>query len=163
MTIWSDKIKIERLDFRHNKPVGDDWILPLPLETHQDEPFVFAAMAKAPVFDKEAKIRVERVDGKNAMGEMERQIVVTAPQARPVSKWGRTVVNEFELFDQATGKSLVKALALQPGYGAPLEEGLKSCATCVFGQDELPPNVQLGVRITPMNAIGKRGESLTNE
>lgn len=160
MTIGADRISVERIDLRTGDSLGQDWILPLPLETHPESPMIFSSKAKGPEFAKGAEITVKFAEGRNAGGESEKQIIVSVPQARPMSSWGRAISNEFELFALDDGRTLARALALQEGQGLPIKESMAHPAKCVFGADEIPAGMKFGVRVTPINAAGRRGRSI---
>lgn len=163
LSLYADRVVVERIDFARDKKVGDDWELPLPLETHPESPFVLATRAKGPEFPVGAKVTAKVVDGCNAMMEPERQLSVQVVQAVPVSKYGRTVWNRFEVLDAATGEVLRTADALQPGQALPLDEGLRMPADCAFALSDLPQGRSVRVRVTPMNAAGVPGRPLAGD
>ena len=160
VTVLDGRISVERVDFKTGQRIGDDWEIPLPLKAHPNEPFALSASAEAPEFDAGAVVSVVTEDGLNAAGETERQIVVSVPQAKPRAKWGRAIANEVELFALDDGRTIVKAQALQPGQGLPIEESMAYPAKCVFGADEIPAGMKFGVRVTPINAAGRRGRAI---
>lgn len=163
VTVRDDRVVVERLDFLSGQPVGADWVLPLPLETHPEAPFVFASRAPAPEFAPDAKVSVKIADGTNAMGENERLLQVEVPQARPVGPYSRAIVNTFEVLDAATENVLLKADALQPGQSLPIEKSLGYPACCAFAAADLPSGRSFRVRVTPRNAAGKSGKPLVSE
>lgn len=160
LSLYDDALVIERIDFASGKKVDDDVRLPLPLETHPEDPFVVAAGAAAPEFPPEATVKVRVRDGRNAMGEPERQLYARVEQARAVSPHGRAIVNTFEVLDAETGAVLASADALQPGQGLPVEDGYRHPAECAFALDALPKDRRVQVRVTPRNAAGKGGRPL---
>lgn len=160
LSIYPDRLVIERIDFRSGKPLGDDWILPRPLETHPEAPWRMGAGGTGPEFPAGAVLSAEMRDGVNVMGEPERQLVLRAPQARPTSRYGRAIVNRFEVLDAETDELLLAADALQPGQALPIEDGLKLPAECAFAAADIPAGRKLKLRLTAKTATGVPGRPI---
>lgn len=157
ITVRPERICIARLEPLSGRKVGDDWILPVPLEVHPERPFANAEKAPGPEFPANAAVSVSWGPGCNAMGEPERQLSVKVEQARAVAPHGRPIYNTFDVVEVQSGRVVASANALQAGQALPLEDATRPQAECVFPLDALPCGTNLLVRVTPRNAAGVGG------
>ena len=163
LSLYDSRVVVERIDFATLKHIGDDWVWPIPLERHPENPFVMPAGAKGPEFVKGARVFASLRNGCDGVGNPERQFYVHVPQARPVSRYGRAIWNRFEVVSAVSGKVLLAADALQPGQGLPLDVGMQEHAECAFAASDIPCGLRFKMRVTPMNAAGVSGLSIESE
>lgn len=161
--VWNDHITIERIDFQVMRPVGPDWVLPVPLETHSDKPFIFAERGKAPWFGPSDKVKVLRRQGKTRDGESEAQLVVTCPPAKIANPYSRVIYYLATPVDVTTGKTFRARKALAHDYFMPIERAQVAPGEIVFGEGEFVPGSKISFRVTAMNAAGKCSGSLQSE
>ena len=164
VSVYRDKVIVERMEFRRGQAIGDAWELPLPLERHVDEPFVIAAQAPAPEFPEGAKVEVSpRPKSKDRLGRVEAQVKVWVPYAQKQGRYGRVVDYLFEALDAASGKVLLKRKTLQDFYTCSEKKAMEEGGRCKFAFADLPPGASVKFRVTPRNAAGKGGRSLVSE
>ncbi len=161
VSVYGDKLIVERLELRYGGLLGDAWELPLPLETHPEDPFVIASSASVPEFPADAAVSVVRAKGKDRSGREEEQYKVRVPYARKTDRHGRVVEYRFEVLDGSSGVVLLSRIALQDLYGLPESQASKRGGRCAFAVSELPSNVELIFRVTPLNAYGRGGRPIS--
>ncbi len=171
VSVFDDHILINRHSFLYNKPLGSDWILPLPLG--EKKPFERAkrieeAKKNPPMFAENA---AEQIDIKEVpSGDLPAHIAITFPSA--VS--GGMVFDyeiKAEIGDdhsehEAIGKPIYD---VQPRkwtrrifasrYFRPADSRPKT-ATCLFGYTEIPLGETIRFAITPIDAFGNRGKTI---
>jgi len=168
MTVYDDRLVLERRDFENDLPAGPDWIVPLPAcaSSFEDR----AAKSVAPQFPKGAKVSVEQIDGKNRRGEAVKQIAVTFPNVRGLDGGARAF--DFEVRVEARDVDrekvwMTKRVYSPHYYWAPERDD--ETVTCLFALSELPlPNGKLeparGVvyrfAVSPANSFGKHGSPI---
>ena len=164
VSVYRDKVIVERVEFRSGEVLGDAWELPLPLERHPDEPFVIAAQAPAPEFPEGAKVEAAlRPKAKDRLGRTEAQVKVWTPYAQKRGRYGRVVDYLFEAVDAASGKVLLSRQTLQDYYTSPEAQAKKYGGRCKFAVADLPAGASVQFRVTPRNAAGKGGRSLVSK
>ena len=163
VSVYSDKVIVERMEFCRGQAIGDAWELPLPLERHVDEPFVIAAQAPAPEFPEGAKVEVSpRPKSKDRLGRVEAQFKVWVPYAQKQGRYGRVVDYVFEALDAESGDVLVKRKTLQDFYTCSEKKAMEEGGRCKFAVADLPAGKSVKFRVTPRNAAGKGGRSLVS-
>ena len=164
MSVYRDKVIVERVEFRSGEVLGDAWELPLPLERHADDPFVIAAQAPAPEFPEGAKVEAAlRPKARDRLGRIEAQVKVWTPYAKKKGRYGRVVDYLFEVLDAASGKVLLSRQTLQDYYTGPEAQAKKYGGRCKFAVADLPAGASVQFRVTPRNAAGKGGRSLVSK
>ena len=164
VSVYRDKLIVERVEFRTGEALGDAWELPLPLERHVDEPFVIAAQAPAPEFPAGAKVEVTlQRKAQDRLGRTEAQVRVKTPYAETKGRYGRVVEYLFEALDAASGQVLLSRRTLQDFYTWPEQKARTSGGRCKFAVADLPAGARVRFRVTPCNAAGKGGRSLASE
>lgn len=153
--VWNDRITIERIDFQVMRPLGSDWTLPVPLETHPDKPFVFAVRGSAPRFNPTDVVKVIYRQGKTRDGECEMQLVVTCPPAKIANPYGRVIHYLAAPIDAATGKEYPVRKALARDYFMPIEHARTVPGEIVFGVGEFEPGSKIVFRVKAVNAAGR--------
>ena len=164
VSVYRDKVIVERMEFCRGQVLGDAWELPLPLERHVDEPFVIAAQAPAPEFPEGAKVEVSpRPKSKDRLGRVEAQFKVWVPYAQKQGRYGRVVDYVFEALDAESGDVLVKRKTLQDFYTCSEKKAMEEGGRCKFAVADLPAGKPVKFRVTPRNAAGKGGRSLVSK
>ena len=163
VSVYRDKVIVERMEFTRGQALGDAWELPLPLERHPDNPFVIAEQAPAPEFPEGAKVGVAfRPQAKDRLGRKEAQYKVWVPYARKTGRYGRVVEYLFEAFDAESGDVIVRRKTLQDFYTCSEKKAMEEGGRCKFAVADLPAGKAVKFRVTPRNAAGKGGRSLTS-
>ena len=162
---YRHKVVVERMEFGRGQVLGDAWELPLPLERHPDEPFVIAASAPAPEFPADAKVEVTlQPKAKDRMGREEAQAKVWVPYAQKNGRYGRVMEYLFEVLDAKTGRVLRSRKTLQDFYTCSEKKAMEEGGRCKFAVADLPAGGRgVRFRVTPLNAAGKGGRSLTSD
>lgn len=91
-------LAVRRIEFRHMKPIGDDWIVPVPLNPAAPE-FAFAPRAAAkqpPAYPEQPKVELDEVEVKNGEGVMEKKVRVSFPAVQQGDK-SRSRVYAYEI------------------------------------------------------------------
>lgn len=151
----SHGVTFRRLDLATGRALGEDVFVPpgaegvAALERR-------AATCPAPAFPEEAEAFVEEGTGKTMAGKAERQLTVRFPTARAPSRaFDYSVVVRYAEADLV--KTAVEKRVYACGLFCPEDEAM---ASCVFGFDELPWNVELDFEIVPRTAFGGKGKAL---
>ncbi len=167
VTVYDDRMVLERRDFANDLPAGPDWIVPLPAHASS-----FAERAKGapvPEFAAGAKVKVERVKGTNRAKKETEQFVVTFPNVKGLADGARAfdfqVTVEAEDVDRE--KIWMTKRVYSPHYYWAAEKD-DDTVSCVFACAELPaPNkvvVERGRRfrfaISPANSFGGHGKAI---
>jgi len=163
MTVSDDSMRIERRDFSVGAKVGPDWILPLPLATCPERPFVFAEKGVAPYFAKNAKVKIEETEGKDRMDREERQVVVTVPPANAPDPYGRTIFYNVKAIDADTGKVLKNKRALAEGFHLPFERARSFPGKMVFPKKAFRSAARVKFEVDAENAAGMRCAPIVSE
>lgn len=171
MTVYDDRLVLERRDFENDLPVGPDWVVPLPASAES-----FAVRAKkspVPEFPAGAQVKLERIAGVNRAKKAVEQIAVSFPNVPGVMGGARAfdfeVTVEAEDVDRA--KTWMTKRVYSPHfYWAPEKDDLE--VTCLFAVSELPaPNGTLETRrgrrfrfaVSPANCYGAQGRAIRSK
>ena len=170
VTVYDDRIVIERRDFANDLPLGPDWIVPLPAYASS-----FAERAKnapVPEFPAGAEVTFERIKGKNRANKETDQIVVTFPNVRGLA--GGAHAFDFQVTVEAEDADRSKIWATKRVYSphfywAPEKDD--DTVSCVFACSELPPpNKVPTVRgrrfrfaVSPANSFGGHGAAIRSD
>ena len=171
MTVYADRIVLERRDFENDLPAGPDWVVPLPAASAS-----FAARgesAAVPQFADGAKVSVAQIDGKNRRGEPVRQVAVTFPNVRGLDGGARAFDYEIrvEAMEVDRKKIWMTKRVYSPHYYWAAERDSET-VTCLFAVSELPPpNGKLDPRrgtvyrfaVSPANSFGAHGRAIYSE
>ena len=171
MTVYADRIVLERRDFENDLPAGPGWVVPLPAASAS-----FAERGKSaavPQFADGAKVSVAQIDGKNRRGEPVRQVAVTFPNVRGLDGGARAF--DYEVRVEATevdrSKTWMTKRVYSPHYYWASEKDAET-VTCLFSVAELPaPNGTLDpscgtvyrFAVSPANSFGGQGKTIYSE
>ena len=170
VTVYDDRIVLERRDFANDLPLGPDWIVPLPAYASS-----FAERAKnapVPEFAAGAEVTCERRKGKNRAKKETDQIVVTFPNVKGLE--GGAHAFDFQVTVEAEDADRSKIWATKRVYSphfywAPEKDD--ETVSCVFACSELPPpNKVPTVRgrrfrfaVSPANSFGGHGAAIRSD
>ena len=171
MTVYDDRIVLERRDFENDLPAGPDWVVPLPAGASSFEER--AKGAAVPEFPADAKVTVEAIDGKNRAGASVRQVAVTFPNVPGTDGGARAFDFEVKVVgrDVDRGKVWTTKRVYSPHYYWAPERDDKT-VTCLFAVSELPmPNGKLAVargveyrfEVSPANCFGRQGRPILSD
>ena len=172
ISVYDDRMVIERRDFSNDGKLGEDWVVPVP--ARGDSPLRFdvrAAAAKPPQFPADAKVSVAGpLDGKDRKGRPTRQLIVTFPSA--MTGEGLTRAYDYEVAAEVeecgTRRIAVTKRVYSPGFFN-MPECESKTVKCVFALSELgtrkasylTPTVRFRVRAA--ESFGKAGEAICSD
>ena len=171
MTVYDDRLVLERRDFENDMSAGPDWVVPLPAGASSFEER--AKAAPTPQFPAGAEVKVREVDGQNRKGDAVRQVAVTFPNVRGLDGGARAFDFEVrvEARDVDREKTWMTKRVYSPHYyWAPERDD--ETVTCLFALSELPmPNGKLaperGVAyrfvVSPANCFGRHGAAIRSK
>jgi len=165
MTIWTDRIEVERIDMIHGgEPVAAPWIIPWP----NDGTASFGLRGKnapVPQFVSGAKATARMTDGQDRAGNKLKQIEVRFPSAQSTATTPRAYDYEVRA---VLRKALVTRIVSTKRVYSPKcylpEKYDTGDVTCLFGRFEIP-NDHDGVtfEVRPLNAWGDAGAKIESE
>ena len=171
MTVYDDRIVLERRDFENDLPAGPDWVVPLPASAE-----TFSARADkvaAPEFARGAAVKIARIKGENRAKKKTEQIAVTFPNVTGLDGGARAF--DFEVVVEAidvdrTQTWMTKRVYSPHYYWTPEKDD--ATVTCLFAVTELPqPNGRLETArgrkfrfaVSPANCYGKQGTAIRSK
>lgn len=168
MTVNRDSITLERREFMYDQPLGDDWVIPLPLS---DRPLTFEARRKAavaPQFPDGVAVKVSSpYMGYVRSSTKTMQVKVTFPPV--VSATSPAGVRAFDYEVQAvvadvdTYKSVVTKRVYSKAFFLGEDREGVSNVECVFGVDELPKGRRFRFAVRPCECFGRAGEPVYSD
>ena len=171
MTVYDDRLVLERYDFKNGLPAGPDWVVPLPAEA---ETFARrAAKSSAPQFAAGAKVKVEWIDGEDRCRKKTKQVAVSFPTVRGLDGGERAFDYEVcvEAREVDRDKTWMTKRVYSPHfYWAPERDD--EITTCLFAVSELPrPNGKLAPErgteyrfaVRPANSFGRHGAAIFSD
>ena len=171
MTVYDDRLVLERRDFENDLPAGPDWVVPLPASAES-----FAERAKkcaVPEFPAGTEVKLKRISGTNRAKKPVEQIAVSFPNVLGVMGGARAFDFEVnvEAVDVDCAKTWMAKRVYSPHfYWAPEKDDLE--VTCLFALSELPaPNGKLEIRrgrrfrfaVAPANCYGAQGRAIRSK
>lgn len=148
-------VTFSRLDLATGRALGEDVFVPHGAEGVSALE-CRAAACPAPEFPEDAEVFVEEGTGKTMAGKIERQLTVRFPTARAPSRaFDYSVTVRYSETDLV--KTAVEKRVYAYGLFSPEDEAM---ASCVFGFDELPWDVELDFEVVPRTAFGGAGKPL---
>lgn len=161
LTVYDDCMVLERRDFGLSMPLGDDWVLPLPVA--EKKPFAYASRRvarKAPEFAPDAKVAVTaRKTEKD--GSL---IEVSFPHAEST---GKCRVFEYEVTATLLedGVDLVQAQrrVIAADYNRPDIARYHRASQCVFANNDLPLKGTYVFSVRPIECFGHKGAAIISD
>ena len=158
LTLYKDRMDVERFDIGLGVPAGPTWRVPRPFRGNPAQPYGAVGRPEVPQFNAGAVAEVSRLDGKNRAGEAERQVVVSFPPAQPDSvSSGRVLEYEVAVLTPG-GAEAAKEYVLSDNYFSPCVRP-KKIVKCAFAEKDVPKGATF--RVTPRNFLHEPGRPLT--
>ena len=163
LTVYRDHVVLSRYEHKYGEMLGEDWDIPFPFPHDAEKPYVIAEAAAAPEFPAGAAIEVVEKNGFLYPAKApEKQIVLTFPSASSAGPHSR-VMRYRVTVAKADGTAVAERLVAPPLSCLAERRSLEARGTCAFGWDELPHGGKLIAAVTPLNAGGKAGKSISKE
>ena len=165
MTIWSDRIVVERVDVVNGgELVAAPWVIPWP----NDGTASFESRgrnAPVPQFAPGSKVTAQMIDGQDRAGNKLKQIEVRFPPAQSTAKTPRAYDYEVRA---VLRKALVTRIVSTKRVYSPKcyrpEKYDTGDVICLFGRFEIPnDHDSVTFEVRPMNAWGVAGEPISSE
>lgn len=162
VTVYDDRMVIERREFVSGLSLGDDWVILLPVAA--SKPFAYAEQAKrkvAPEFPEGAKVAVDFVEDENKEVGMTARLVLPRAEER-----GGCRVFDYEvtavLFEEDVDLVQVQRRFIAPDFFLPLEQKI---ATCEFRipLSDLKLKGRYRFRVVPIESFGKKGRAIWSD
>lgn len=158
MTVYDERIVLERRDFLRDISVGDDWVV--PLGARRPRPYAFAARAAAepkPHFPAGARVEAMRVPARFRDGAVRDAFALKFPPALPALGEPRT--SRYEIAAESAGVKFPPRTVLSKGaiFG---EAADVAKVVCVYPADEIPAGAVVDFTVTPVGCFGSRGKPL---
>ena len=159
VSVFEDRLEIERREFFYGENLGDNWIVPIPACV--DGPLSYsrrAAKRSAPEFARDAKVEVcvkEDAKGK-------RIVEVKFPPAHAVDDCR---VNEYEVTATLVEDDFDLVQAQRRVLAADFHLPASKCGmdgTCAFFLDELPKKGHYAFSVRPIECFGKKGTAISS-
>ena len=163
VSVYDDRLVVERRDFDGDRPLGDDWVVPLS----QDRPLSFARRAQAvpPQFPSAAKLSVRLAKGRTRpcgkATPVEKDVVeIVIPAARPTAANRCT---EYVVTAHGAGGRTAEFNVLAEGFDRPPSHP-RALGPTVFSvsTDRLPAGTGR-FTVEPLDCWWNRGRPLSAE
>ena len=168
MTVYADRIVLERRDFENDMPAGPDWVVPLPCAAASFAER--AAAAPVPQFAAGAKVSVRQINGRDRRGGKVRQVEVSFPNVRGLDGGARAFDYEVRIEAREVDREkiwLTKRVYSPHFYWAPEKDD--ETVTCLFALSELPPpngklapdrGIEYRFAVSPADSFGRHGHPI---
>ncbi|MBQ9430133.1 MAG: metallophosphoesterase [Kiritimatiellae bacterium] len=157
VSVFKDRVAIERREFIRGESLGDDWVFPLPLAA--GKPFSYADRAKrrtAPQFAAGAEVKVESRN--NDKGETFLDVTFPAAETR-----NKCRVFEYEvtatLIEDDVDLVQAQRRVLAPDFHLP-ETPNGMPGRCTFAAGELPLKGHYRFSVRPIECFGLKGKAI---
>lgn len=166
MTVYSDRIVLERREFVYDEKLGDDWVIPLPFAAGK-APFSYAIQADrnpVPAFPAGSKATVSRATGNDRYGVSQMQTTVHFPNVLTKNAGVRAFDYEVQLEMQEMDvvRVMLTKRVMSPAFY--LGEGREPAeATCVFGEKEVPQHRKFRFVVRPCNCFSRKGDPIYSD
>lgn len=165
MRVYDNAIAFERREFVYDESIGDDWVLPWPIDTSR--PLSFENRAKTapvPQFPAGTKVTVTSSNGSDRYGNSGQQVTVRFPGVLKKNTGVRAFDYEVQVeynwldVDFVTGTKRVFSPKCYLG-----EEKDSGDVRCVYGIGELPKDFAYRFAIRPCNCFGQKGSPIYSD
>lgn len=160
LSLYHDRIEIERHDCGIDEKAGPVWVLPHPQKHGTGPRLGTVSKPVAPQFPAGAKLEVFERDGANRNGENERQIAVSFPPAVPSDSVHDRVWDYEVCALDAEGTVIARQHVLAENYFAPFRR-ISGRIECVFGRSSIPQSGAACWKVTPYGFFGLCGDSVS--
>ena len=157
--VFADRIVIERREFTHDRPVADDWIIPLPVAASR--PFAYDVREKAavaPEFPSDARLTITESTANNRKKDKVPVVVLSFPAANAVS--GARPYDYLIEISGGNGEKLVRSVLAQGVELGPDSQTASGPSKCVLARDTLPAG-PLEFSVRPGECFGALGRALS--
>jgi hypothetical protein len=164
VSVYDDKIVINRREYFTGQSLGDDWVMPLPAA--ESKPFAYAKRAKtqrAPEFPPNSKVVASKVKhlvklSKDDKGRYEDAYTVKFPAAESSSSLR---AREYTVtFTGSDGNKVMRRI-LSPAFHLPITNPIaKADVDCIFVSSMLP-KAPLKVEVRPLSCFEKAGRAIS--
>ena len=157
--VFADRIVIERREFTHDRPVADDWVIPLPVAASR--PFAYDVREKAavvPEFPSDARLTITESTAMNRKKDKVPVVVLSFPAANAV-KGARPYDYLIEISGR-NGEKLVRSVLAQGVELGPDSSTAIGSSRCVLARDTLPAG-PLEFSVRPGECFGALGHALS--
>lgn len=156
--VYDDRIVVNRRDFGCGRPLGSDWVLPLP--TVESRPFAFAERARksvVPRFVADAKLTVKAETVKTRKGTATDvwEVAIPACVADPDAR-----VFRYEVRATADGVTRTKRVLAEGFNRAPEHPFVRRTTLCRFARADFAAAARVAFSVTPVNCFGRAGNPL---
>lgn len=162
MTVYDDRVVVDRIDFGSDEPLGPSWIIPTAREQRPYAPAERRSRAVAPRFPKGAKVLIRSTNRKEGKVAGERQLIVEFDLAQPTERTPRAFDYEVTLAAIVSGgpvSPVVHKVYSPRAFSAPA--GDKGPGLCVFSRTEFPTgSADFYAEVVPCDAFGVRGQPI---
>lgn len=158
-SVYADRIVIERRDFLNERPLGPDWVIPLPTPNAALTQEARTKRSVPPQFAAGAKIVCTERTAPNRKHVPVDQVLVSFPVAHATGKAQRAF--DYEVSATKEGKTLVSKKVFSWGCYWVDEMDTKP-VDCPFAKSELPADWRESVvfTVTPRDAFGNCGRPI---
>ncbi len=165
MTVYDNSITFERREFVYDEPVGDNWIIPLPMKGAQMSFENRRKKAVAPEFAKGDKVSIREIaEGEDRYGVKQPQVEVKFPSVLKKRTGVRAVDYEIQVEQQYVDTLTVVGTKRVYSPGAHLGENHdEQDVVCLFGKSELPSTHKYRFAVRPCESFGKKGQPIYSE
>jgi hypothetical protein len=166
LRVYDNAMVVSRYDFKHDLPLGPDWVVPLPL-SGPDKPFAYAIRAKAepaPTFAAGARVSVKRLQKKERDGRSHDVYEVSFPPAHAAE--GRPRANDYEVTASTVRHGIERIAATKRVYSQHYmfaESMDVEPVVCDFDVSSLPSDALLRFSVRPVNAFDGKGDAICLE
>ena len=166
LKVYDNAMVFSRYDFRHDLPLGPDWIMPLPL-SGDARPFAYARRAErefAPVFPSDAAVSVRRCTKTERDGKGHDVYEVSFPPA--LSRERAPRANDYEVQASTLRHGVDRIVATKRVYSPHYMLGERmdvDPVRCDFEAQAFPSDASLRFCVRPVNAFARRGEAISIE
>jgi len=164
VTVYDDRMIVERREFLHGGEVAAPWIVNFPNDGEAAYERRAARPTESPRFGATASVTARETEGKDRDGKATRQIVVTCPAAsdgaepRPYAYEFRAILTKGFVTRTVASKRVFSPRAY---LAAAFDEGP---VTCVFAKSEIPSDHDTVVfEVVPVDAFGRFGAPIRSK
>ena len=161
-TMYSDKFVVERRDFLNGKPLGPDWVIPLPSPDGSLRAEARAKRSRPPLFAKSAKVSLSEGTVVNKAGVSTEAVIVSFPVAHATARASRAF--DYAVTARRGGKIVKEKYVFSKGQFWADEKDTQP-VECAFAKSDLPVDWRTTVKFTvePRDSFGKRGGAVKSQ
>ena len=164
VSIYENAIEIRRWSFSSDAVIGPDWTVPLPGPTKKYSHARRAAEETAPLFAKNARVRLSLGQGRSRAGEKRDFMITKFPTSAIGATGGRA--NDYEVQLEHRRDAIVRVLSTRRvfspkySYGYEKDEGPVECN---FPIEDVPVKEWIRFAVRPVNSFERKGEPIYTE